>query len=571
MKRQTLLALLLCIVTTCWAQGPNDTGTYYSDANGKTGEELKTALFTIIKDPEVVSYSALKEAYLKTDVRPDGFLRDWYSNITHYKPGSNFGQYSKEGDAYNREHSMPQSWYNEKTPMKSDIVQVIPTDGYINNMRSSNPYGEVDPTASNYKESAGGYSKSGNSRTPGYDGVVFEPNDEVKGDIARIYFYMMTCYEDTILSWNNGTANYVIGGTKHQPLQQWVIDMMMRWSKLDPIDATERARNAAVYEVQKNRNPFVDYPGLEEYIWGSRQDEPFSYDHYDEGDVIFVDEPTFSLPSGIYQEPITVSISTTEENADIYYTLDDTRPSTASLRYTEPLVISETTTVKAIAVTSEAQSTVASATYVIRPGDIETPVDGDFVKVISTNELNDGDVIVIVNEDSGFALSTEQRTNNRGVAAVTFDYDRVSISDKVQQIMLVQLEDDSWLLTVGEGDLYTQASQNRLITSTAWNEDHRVTITFTDGDASIIYPEIANRELRYNSSAKLFSCYTQGQQPVQIYKQFQGETVSINMAVEDKMDTNKSIMYTLTGLKVDAHQLRPGVYVCNGKKVVIKR
>lgn len=263
------------------AQGPNNTGKYYQDADGKKAAALKTALHDIIGNPNVVSYSGLREAYTKTDVRPDGYLRDWYSNITNYEPGSSFGSYSKEGDAYNREHSMPQSWYNEASPMKSDVMQVLPTDGYINNMRSDNPFGEVNTQAGNYKHSANNYSKSGSSRTEGYAGTVFEPNDEVKGDIARIYFYMATCYEDRILTWTNGKASNVIGGTTYEPLKAWVMNMMMRWAALDPVDSIERARNAAVYGVQRNRNPYVDYPGLEQYVWGSKKDVAFSYDRYE--------------------------------------------------------------------------------------------------------------------------------------------------------------------------------------------------------------------------------------------------------------------------------------------------
>ena len=218
MKRQLLLLQCLIVgAAAAWAQGPNNSGTYYQSANGAKGASLKTALFQIIKNPDVVSYGGLLNAYKQTDVRPDGYLRDWYSNITNYVPGSGSGNYKKEGDVYNREHSIPQNWFGSSSPMKSDIVHVIPTDGYVNNRRSSNPYGEVStPTY----QSANNYSKLGPSKTSGYTGTVFEPNDEVKGDIARIYFYMATAYEDKILSWTNGTGSQVIGGSKHQPYKQ---------------------------------------------------------------------------------------------------------------------------------------------------------------------------------------------------------------------------------------------------------------------------------------------------------------------------------------------------------------
>jgi len=277
--RLTTTLLLAVLTFSVWAQGPNNSGTYYQAADGKKGAALKTAFFDIIKNPDVVSYSGLYDAYVKTDTRPNGYVRDWYSDSTKYQHNvDNRGNYSKEGDMYNREHSMPQSWFKEASPMKSDIVHVLPTDGYVNNRRSNYPFGEVGNVT---YQSYHGYSKLGSSKTSGYSGTVFEPNDEIKGDIARIYFYMVTCYEDRITNWTSGTATAVLSSDKYQGLASWCMDMMMRWSKNDPVDAVEIARNNAVQEVQGNRNPFVDYPGLEDYVWGNKKDSLFCYNNYD--------------------------------------------------------------------------------------------------------------------------------------------------------------------------------------------------------------------------------------------------------------------------------------------------
>lgn len=288
MKLKTITTLLLTVVAcTAWAQGPNGTGTYYKTADGKSGQTLKTALWNIIKSPNVVSYSGLKEAYKKTDTRSNGYLRDWYSNITKYVPGSAFvSSYNKEGDGYNREHLVPQSWFSKASPMRSDIVHVVPTDGYINGRRGDYYLADVGNVT---YQSANGYSKLGSCATPGYSGTVFEPNDEIKGDIARIYFYMVTCYEDKSTGWGNVFTSY-----KYPGLQQWYVDMLMQWSEQDPVDAVEIQRNNAVYDVQQNRNPFVDYPGLEQYVWGSLSATAFSYDNYSEPSGIFdinSDEP----------------------------------------------------------------------------------------------------------------------------------------------------------------------------------------------------------------------------------------------------------------------------------------
>ena len=278
-RRNILIALVLVLATsTAWAQGPNGSKDYYKAANGKKGQALKTAMHGIIKNPDVTSYDGLINAYKKTDMRSDGKLRDWYSNVTNYTWNDRNGN-SSEGAGWNREHSVPQSWFKKSTPMVSDIVHVIPTDCYVNNRRSSYPFGE---TNGDIYKSENNYSKLGKSKISSFSGTVFEPNDEIKGDIARIYFYMVTCYEDKITSWrSNATASYVFSENAYPGLSDWTLNMMMKWSKNDPVDDVEIARNKAVYEVQKNRNPFVDYPGLEEYVWGSKKDQAFSYDNYD--------------------------------------------------------------------------------------------------------------------------------------------------------------------------------------------------------------------------------------------------------------------------------------------------
>ena len=276
-KRIDFLILSLFVVALAWAQGPNDSGVYYKNANGKKGSALKTALHKIIvrvDNNDVTSYDGLIAAYVKTDTRADGYVRDWYSNTTYFRHDTDkAGSYEKEGDCYNREHSIPQSWFGKASPMKSDVVHVFPTDGYVNNRRSNYPFGEVGNIE---YQSNNGYSKLGTCKTEGYTGKVFEPNDEVKGDIARIYFYMATCYEDRITNWSN------MRNDSYQPYPEWQMKMLMRWSAADPVDAVEVARNNAVYnDVQNNRNPFVDYPGLEKMIWGDSQDVAFVYDNYE--------------------------------------------------------------------------------------------------------------------------------------------------------------------------------------------------------------------------------------------------------------------------------------------------
>ena len=375
-KTLTLLAVLTITLLSSWAQGPNGSGTYYQNANGKKGEALKTALHNIIKNHKTLSYSGLEEYYQLTDKRPDGHVRDWYSNITNY----NWNQHgnSSEGAGWNKEHTVPQSWFAEASPMKSDIIHVVPTDAKINNMRSSYVIAEVGSIS---KASANNYSILGSCKTSGYSGTVFEPNDEIKGDIARIYFYMATCYQDKLKNWSKGEVKKVFTDDAYPGLQQWYLNMLFRWSQQDPVDEVERARNNAVAsnDVQQNRNPFVDYPGLEEYVWGSKKEEVFYYDNYAEGgnvDPDFVMQPVFTPQSGSYTERVEVSMSCSTIGSTIYFTTDGTEPSEQSYVYGAPITISETTTVKAFAMKGDKKSAVSAATYTITAKTDEQPTDG---------------------------------------------------------------------------------------------------------------------------------------------------------------------------------------------------
>lgn len=270
--------MLLLLALQLMAQGPNGTGTYYQNADGEKGSALKTAMSKIIVDHETLSYGKLWDAYYDTDRREDGSVWDMYST-SRFKFGQNqCGNYSDEGDCYNKEHSFPKSWFNDASPMYSDLMHIVPTDGYVNGRRSNYPFGETNrPTYTSNDD----FSKLGPSSVSGYSGTVFEPNDEYKGDFARIYFYMVTCYEDRISSWHSD----MLSGNKYPAFTTWALNMLLRWAAEDPVSQKEIDRNNAVYKWQGNRNPYVDYPGLEQYVWGEYKDKAFSYDNYEEPDI----------------------------------------------------------------------------------------------------------------------------------------------------------------------------------------------------------------------------------------------------------------------------------------------
>ena len=291
MKKYLLaLPLWLLTATILLAQGPNNSGTYYEGADGKKGAALKTELCKIVNPHTQRTYNQLWTDFRTTDKKENGKVWDMYSCKRDFTFGTDqAGSYSKEGDVYNREHSFPKSWFNDEYPMYTDLFHLYPTDGWVNNKRGNDPFGEV---GTNYTGSYEDFSKWGNAKADlGYTGKVFEPNDEFKGDFARTYFYMVTCYESykantgqqrQITSWNCP----MLDGKTYPGLSSWALTMLLRWSKNDPVSEKEIKRNEAVYGIQKNRNPFIDYPGLEDYIWGDKKDIAFSYDNYGQSDGI---------------------------------------------------------------------------------------------------------------------------------------------------------------------------------------------------------------------------------------------------------------------------------------------
>ncbi len=280
--KKTITTFFVFIITVSATAQP--AGGYYDNANGvQGGAALKTAFFNIIKNPNVVSYDGLKDAYRTTDKRPDGKVWDMYSDVPGGTPPYLFtfgtdecGNYNSEADCYNREHSMPASWFNDGRPMYSDLFHVYPTDGYVNNRRGNYPFGEVG--ISSWTSMNG--SKVGQNTFGSYTATVFEPIDEYKGDFARSYFYMVTAYEDKVSGWNSPQ----LAGNSYPAFSTWSKDMLLEWHRMDPVSQKEIDRNNAVETFQDNRNPYIDFPNLPEYVWGDKMSETFylSGDHQPE-------------------------------------------------------------------------------------------------------------------------------------------------------------------------------------------------------------------------------------------------------------------------------------------------
>ena len=236
---------------------------YYNAIDGKTTEELKSAIQSVIRNHTQLTYNSLWGHFRSTDMYPDGvYYWDMYSDIKRTSTGG-----------MNREHSFPKSWWGgTQNEAYTDINHLYPSDGDANMKKSNYPLGIVNPAYTTFDN---GVSKVGNPLA-GYGGgssVVFEPDDRYKGDFARTYFYMVTMYQD--YTWKTNYA-WMLEQDLYPTLKPWAYNMLLEWSRNDPVSQKEIDRNEAVYRIQKNRNPFIDFPGLEEYIWGNKKGKPFN-------------------------------------------------------------------------------------------------------------------------------------------------------------------------------------------------------------------------------------------------------------------------------------------------------
>ncbi len=260
------VAIAIAMALPVLADAPDG---YYSKAEGKTGQALLTALYDIINSHTKISYDGLWDAYKTTDVTLDGkYYWDMYATTQFPLGQKHCGSYSSVGDCVNREHSFPKSWWGGgKADQYSDIFHLYPTDGYVNNQRSAYPFGEcADGVYLPANGSNKPLGKLGISTFSGYSGKVFEPDDIYKGDFARTYFYMATCYNDKIGGWSSP----MLAGNSYPVYTTWAVNLLMKWHRQDAVSDKETNRNNAAYTKQKNRNPFIDHPELAEYIWGNK-------------------------------------------------------------------------------------------------------------------------------------------------------------------------------------------------------------------------------------------------------------------------------------------------------------
>lgn len=274
---------------------------YYQEANGKSSEQLKEALHQIISNHTVFPYTSSStdtwDILQLSDQDPENhdnmiLVYTGRSQDKGYRDGSgNYSQYENgngtQNNSWNREHVWPKShgFPDEDDNAYTDVHNLKPSDRSVNSSRGTKDY---DYGGSQHSEALDCLT----------DSDSWEPSDLVKGDIARVLFYMVVRYDPGYDHNNNSfdleLVDYTTPGNNDPILGK--LSSLIQWHLDDPVDDFEINRNEVIFGFQQNRNPFIDHPNLVNFLWGENVgqnwNESLSYNNSFDNDLTIFPNPT---------------------------------------------------------------------------------------------------------------------------------------------------------------------------------------------------------------------------------------------------------------------------------------
>ena len=285
MKTSKPFLLIIACMCAIYSNAEQMPSGYYDAIQGKTDSLLKEALFHIIKGGERYVYGTNEyhtttkvqngdtlwrkgdlEAYgtwhgfRSSDQLSDGTIWDMYSTTKRYFP-------INDGSAAGMdiEHSLPKSWWGgNENDAYIDLYHLNPADRVANNNKSNYPPGILNDS----NKVNNGVFFMGKDKE--WNGYAFSVIDEYKGDFARAYFYIATAYHD--MKWD-ATYSQFVTNDSYLTFTPYLVEVLLQWHRIDPVSEKEISRLDAISSIQHNRNPFIEYPELVEYIWGNKQGE----------------------------------------------------------------------------------------------------------------------------------------------------------------------------------------------------------------------------------------------------------------------------------------------------------
>jgi uncharacterized repeat protein (TIGR02543 family) len=515
MKKNLVTLLLLALCLSAVAQ---PSATYYQTIDGLKKEILKDTLHAIINRGRTnVKYTKLNEKYPSIYYLYDDEKGKEAARVYDLFSDEVFAFTSTS--AWNKEHVIPKSWWgtkpeNEKVDAYNDIFSVIPSLSTANSAKSNYPPGIVDKTNPNvYKDSGRMWTGPATNGTGGSYSKVWEPYDDYKGDFARIIMYVATCYAD--IAWgSNSNVESEFNKEVWPTMNEWLYKLMLKWHNDDPVSEKEKKINNDAFDIQKNRNPFIDYPALADYIWGDYQTQAFDlssaqlYTHIGNGEatfftVTYMANGGSAAPAAQTTQDSRVTITTAKPYRIGYvFTGWNTRTDGRGQSY----IPGQTYTLSAN-VTLYAQW--------VESGDNSETV---WQLVTSNDEIaTGGHYVIAYNTKNVVAGTIEEKKDFMKAVSATFSNDKTTIVTLPDDALVFTLDgtNGAWTLTCDDGLLGTTAAKKLAFGKgvTTWD------IAITDGVVTIASTNSDYGILQFNEGTPRFNTYTSKQKPVQLYRQ----------------------------------------------------
>ncbi len=501
-----LAAVMTLAAGTAHAITRKNLATYAASLKGKKKAELKTALSQLMSNKTVLEYGSGSAntwwGFYATDRDPQtNQVINRYSSDTFY-----FGTRGSAVSGMNIEHSFPKSWWGgSKNEAYKDLYNLYPSPSTVNSQKSNYPMDEV--TSAKYEEE--GYDKVGTGKN---NSQAWEPGDRFKGEFARGYMYMGVTYS-TLTFVKTGLQTMESDASDYPGMQQWATTLYRQWSAQDKVDSTEAARNNAVADIQHNRNLFVDYPYLCEYVWGDSTDVAFDPDN---AVSTASDDKRYGAFTPATPDDTTSVDPGVDPSSYVFVKLQEGLP-TAGKRY---LIVAESGS-KLYA--AKPVSVSASKTYGYLYTDGVIDADGKIIMA------SDNDAYTFEAADGGFYLKDSQGR---------YYYQDSTFTSFTPTT------------TLSEADVWTVAS----------NGDGTYTIKAADTGNVIMYSSKYSSYGNYGTdkqSGNILPCLYEEQQ----------STTDIHMPTATAAGLRA--VYTLQGVRVDK-PTQPGIYIRGGKKFVVR-
>lgn len=507
-----ITAVMALAALTATAETRQQLASYAASLKGKKKAELKTAMYQLMQPKKVLGYgsgsSKTWSGFYKTDrIVATNECRNRYSTDKFYFSNGNT---NSAISGMNIEHSFPKSWWggHENNAYK-DLYNLYPSESSANSKKSNYVMGEVtNPSILDDYEKVG----------TGSQGSVkmVEPHDEWKGDFSRSYYYMVTTYQN--FTWTSEGLNCLENNT-WPTLQSWAYNLYLKWTRTDKVDSIEVARNNAVYAIQGNRNLFIDYPYLAEYVWG------------DSTDVAF--DPTTSVTTASdddrYGKISQTDNPTNPDNPDVDPTYDGwifakiTGQPTDGKRYL--IVVNNSGSLLAMKTISSGK------TYEYLNADAVTATDSsnDTIKLTS-----DADAFTFEETDGGFLFLGSDN--------------KYYYNDKTND----SYRTFNAAASVPSGNVWTFSSRSN------------GTYTISNGEKFIQY------STKYSSFGAYTSAQSKALYPF-LYEEQDNTPTAIETITVPERRYDDGAVYTIQGMRVSGDgQLPPGIYIRGGRKFIVR-